>query len=72
MSFQLSPDEMKALRDSQPAIQQLEHLIALAEEAGVDLAAEKAELERRKQLIYGFLRVFRPGVGRSPTARSNQ
>lgn len=67
MSFQITPDEMKALRDAQPAITQLEHLISLAEEAGVDLTAEKAELERRKQLIYGFLRVFRPGP-RRPSA----
>lgn len=70
MSFQLTPDEHKALLAAQPAIQNLERLIALAEEAGLDLTAEKTELERRKQLVYGFLRVFRPGSGRSQTIPS--
>lgn len=66
MSFQLTPDEHKALLAAQPAIRDLEKLIQLAEEAGLDLSAEKAELERRKNLVYGFLRVFRPSGGRSP------
>lgn len=70
MSFQLTPDEIRALRDAQPAIRDLEHLITLLEDSGVDLTAEKAELERRKKLVYGFLRNFRPGSGRSTTTPS--
>lgn len=67
MSFQLTPDEIRALRDAQPAIRDLEHLMTSLEDAGLDLSAERAELERRKKLVYGFLRNFRPGTGRPST-----
>lgn len=58
MTFQLTPEEIKALRDAQPALRALEQLIERAERAGLDLTAEKAELERRKLLTNGMLREF--------------
>lgn len=68
MTFQLTPDEIKALRDAQPAIKNLEDLINRLERVGLDMTAEKAELQRRKVISQGMLREFgRPGNPRTTT-----
>lgn len=68
MTFQLTPDEIKALRDAQPALKNLEDLITRLERVGIDMSAERAELQRRKIISQGMLREFgRPGnPNRSP------
>lgn len=58
MTFQLTPDEIKALRDAQPALRNLQVLIDKLEKIGVDMSAERAELERRRVISQGMLREF--------------
>ncbi len=58
MTFQLTPDEIKALRDAQPALKNLEDLIKRLERVGLDMTAEKAELQRRRIISQGMLREF--------------
>lgn len=58
MSFELTPDEMDALRTAQPAIRALKTLIAKADRVGIDVSAEKAELARREGMIQGMIREF--------------
>ncbi len=66
MTFQLTPDEIKALRDAQPALRNLEDLIARLERVGLDMGPERAELQRRKIISQGMLREFgRPASPRS-------
>jgi hypothetical protein len=62
MTFQLTPDEIKALRDAQPALRNLEDLLTRLERVGLDMTAQRAELQRRKLISQGMLREFgRPG-----------
>lgn len=58
MTFQLTPDEIKALRDAQPALRNLQVLIDKLEKIGIDMSAERAELERRRVISQGMLREF--------------
>jgi hypothetical protein len=67
MTFELTPEEMDALRTALPQIRALESLIARSERIGVDVSAEKAELARRKGLIQGMIREFGQRRGTTPT-----
>lgn len=58
MTFELTSEELDALRTAQPQIRALEALILRAERVGLDVSAEKAELARRKGMIQGMIREF--------------
>ncbi len=65
--FELTPEEIEALRTAQPQIRALKSLIDRAERAGIDLGAERAELERREKMVHGFLREFGQRGNRTAT-----
>lgn len=56
--FQISRDHEQQLRGMVQPIQDLEEFLAKAERAGIDVSAQRAELEAVKRQREGILREF--------------